>query len=141
MHEYEITLLKLFTEIMLDEAISDKVRELRFSAMKTLWGQLVHYNKLGYIDRLLNSIATKKSDMILKATTKTEMEKIMRPKAPHFNGCEFVADEYLLPEEEMIAWSQASFKAPLSNIASKRYMKLFADFFPEESKRLKIGRM
>ena len=141
MHEYEITLLKLFTEIMLDEVISDKVRELRFSAMKTLWGQLVHYNKLGYIDRLLNSIATKKSDMILKATTKTEMEKIMRPKAPHFNGCEFVADEYLLPEEEMIAWSQASFKAPLSNIASKRYMKLFAEFFPEESERLKIGRV
>ncbi len=139
MPEYEITLLKLFTEIMLDETISDKVRELRFGAMKTLWGQLVHYQNLGYMERLLTSIAEKKSEMIMRTTTKTEMDRIMKPRAPHFNGCEFVPDEYLLPEEEMIAWSQASFKAPLSSTACKRYMKLFTEFFPEESKRLKIG--
>ena len=139
MPEYEITLLKLFTEIMLDETISDKVRELRFGAMKTLWGQLVHYQKLGYMERLLTLIAEKKSEMIMRTTTKTEMERIMKPRAPHFNGCEFVPDEYLLPEEEMIAWSQASFQAPLSSIACKRYMKLFTESFPEESERLKIG--
>ncbi len=139
MPEYEITLLKLFTKIMLDETISDKVRELQFSAMKTLWGQLVYYQKFGYMERLLTSIAEKKSEMIMRTTTKTEMDRIMKPRAPHFNGCEFVPDEYLLPEEEMIAWSQASFQASLSSIACKRYMKLFTEFFPEESERLKIG--
>ena len=30
MQEYEVSLLKLFTDIMLDETISDKVRQLRF---------------------------------------------------------------------------------------------------------------
>ena len=139
MQEYEVSLLKLFTDIMLDETISDKVRQLRFYAHKTLGGQIEHYRKLGYVDRLLNSIAEKKIAMIQKATTKTEIEKIVRPHAPHFNGVDFVADEYLTPEEEMIAWSEASFRAPLSSIACKRYMKLFKEFFPEESERLKIG--
>lgn len=89
MQEYEVSLLKLFTYIMLDETISDKIRQLRFYAHKMLWGQ-----KLGYADRLLNSIAEKKIAMIQKATTKTEIEKIIRPHAPHFNGVDFVADEY-----------------------------------------------
>ena len=46
---------------VLDEAISDKLRELRFGAMKTLWGQLAYYSKLGYMERLLNSIAEKRA--------------------------------------------------------------------------------
>ena len=38
----------------------------------------------------------------------------MIPKAPYYNGAEFITDEYHIPEEELIAWSQTSLKAWLN---------------------------
>jgi len=139
MPEYELLLIKLFADIIVDETISDKVRELRFEALQKLRGQLNYYKNLGYMESLINGIAEKRSTKILKATTKTEMEKVMRPKAPHYDGGKFVTNEYSIPEEELIAWSQASFKAPLSSIGYNRFLELFSSLFPEESKKLKLG--
>ena len=75
----------------------------------------------------------------MKTTTKTEMERVMTPKAPHYNGAQFITDEYHIPEEEMIAWSQVSLKGPLIEAGYKRYMELFKEFFPEESQKFKLG--
>ena len=98
-----------------------------------------YVKELGYIDRLLNGIAEKRVSMIMKATTKTEMDRVMIPKAPHYNGAEFITDEYHIPEEELIAWSQASLKGPLVGAGFKRYMQLFREFFPDESQTFKLG--
>ena len=77
--------------------------------------------------------------MIMKAPTKPEMDRVMLPKAPHYNGAEFITDEYPIPEEELIAWSQASLNGPLVGAGFKRYMELFREFFPEESKSFQLG--
>ena len=77
--------------------------------------------------------------MIMSASSKTEMDKILKPKAPHFDGVRFVADRYLLPEEELICWSEASLRAPLNEYAFRRYMELFCRMFPEESEALHIA--
>ena len=139
MPEYELILLKLFAEIIVDETISDKVRELRFNALRMLQGQLNYYKNLDYMDRLIDGIAKKKTELIMKAKTKTAMERIINPKAPYYNGETFVSDEHLTPEEELIAWSQASFQAPLSSVGYQRYKELFIQLFPEESKKLNLG--
>ena len=139
MYDYDLLIVMRIAELLMDEETHAKVRELRLKALGSIRGQLEHYKGLGYIDRLLNGIAEKRVAMIMKATTKTEMDRIMTPKAPHYNGAEFVTDEYHIPEEELIAWSQTSLKGPLVGAGFKRYMELFSQFFPEESKRYNLG--
>ena len=90
MYDYDLLIIMRIAEVLMDEESPEKVRELRLKALGGLRGQLEHYKKLGYIDRLLNGIAEKRVAMIMKATTKTEMDRIMTPKAPHYNGAEFV---------------------------------------------------
>lgn len=139
MYDYDLLIIMRIAEVLMDEETPEKVCELRLKALGSVRNQLEHYKGLGYIDRLLNGIAEKRVTMIMKATTKTEMDRVMIPKAPHYNGAEFITDEYHIPEEEMIAWSMVSLQAPLSSIGMQRYMELFREFFPEESKELRYG--
>ena len=139
MYDYDLLIIMRIAEVLMDEETPEKVRELRLKALGSVRNQLEHYKGLGYIDRLLNGIAEKRVTMIMRATTKTEMDRVMIPKAPHYNGAEFITDEYHIPEEEMIAWSMVSLQAPLSSIGMQRYMELFREFFPEESKELRYG--
>ena len=97
MGTYELALIQCFAEVIVDENISDKVRGMRFNALMALQGQLNHYRKLGYVDELIDGIAEKKSAMIMKVTSKTEMDRVLQPHAPRFDGCRFVRDEYLTP--------------------------------------------
>ena len=139
MYDYDLLIIMRIAEVLMDEESSEKVRELRLKALGSVRNQLEHYRGLGYIDRLLNGIAEKRVAMIMKTTTKAEMDRVMIPKAPHYNGAEFITDEYHIPEEELIAWSQTSLKGPLVGAGFKRYMELFREFFPEESKQYKLG--
>ena len=139
MFDTDILICMKVAEVLVDETSSAKVLELRMKALATLRGQIEYYRKLGYVERLIEGIAEKRAAMIMKATTKTEMDKVMKPRAPRYDGGKFVPDEYNIPEEEMIAWSMVSLQAPLSSIGMQRYMELFREFFPEESKELKYG--
>ena len=134
-----VALVPYFAELICSEGISEKVFALRFDALKMLQGLIHHYDERGYSDTLLNGIAEKKGAMIMSASSKTEMDKILKPKAPHFDGVRFVADRYLLPEEELICWSEASLRAPLNEYAFLRYMELFCRMFPEESEALHVA--
>ena len=139
MYDYDLLIIMRIAEVLMDEESPEKVRKLRLKALGSVRNQLEHYKGLGYIDRLLNGIAEKRVAMIMKTTTKTEMDRVMIPKAPHYNGAEFITDEYNIPEEELIAWSQASLKGPLVGADFKRYMQLFREFFPDESQTFKLG--
>lgn len=99
---------------------------------------LARYQERMYHDRLLSGIASKKGKMILKATSKAEINRILHPQAPHFDGGKFIPNEYCVPEEELIAWSEASLKGPLLPWASERYRELFREVFPEEAEALSI---
>ena len=127
----DLILCRLFAEIICGE-MPDKVRALRFDAIRRLQGQLQFYKDRGFVNKLLCGIAEKRGAMILKATSQTEMERVMNPHAPHYDGAKFVPDPYSVPEEEMIAWSETSLRGPLIEAAQKRYMDLFQQFFPEE---------
>ena len=136
MGAYELSLVPCFAEVIVDETISDKVRGMRFNALMTLQAQLNHYKKLGYVDELIDGIAEKKSGMIMKVTSKTEMDRVLQPHAPRYDGCRFIPDEYLTPEEELIAWSQTSLKGPLVECGQRRFSELFKQLFPDKSKEI-----
>lgn len=84
-------------------------------------------------------ILKRKGMMILCTTSKSELERIIKPRCPHFDGNKFVPDEYHVPQEELIAWSETSLKAPLNQAGHNRYLELFQMIFPKKYEELMIN--
>lgn len=133
--DYVLFLIPTLAEIICED-VTDRIRKLHFSAYRLLQAHLNFYKERGYCEKLLCGIAKKKGQLILKTTSKAEVEKLIKPCVPHYNGAEFVSDEYTVPEEELICWSETSFLGPLNHIAYKRYMRVFGEVFPNDAKKL-----
>ncbi len=138
MKDVEVSMIMHFVELITKESIPPRVQELQFTALRELRAQLHYYAQRGYHKRLISGIAAKKGALILNTTTKADMDKVMPPKPPHYNGTEFVPDEFSIPEEELICWSETSLRAPLNSAGLKRYMTLFKEIFPNESETVGI---
>ena len=134
--DHNFTVVAYIAKAIMDDTISDKIRELQVSALRKLTGQLNYYEERGFSEMLLCAIAEKKGKLILETTTKLEMDRVVSPRAPHFNGNRFTSDKYSIPEEELIAWSETSLKGPLPPEAFNRCRELFNAIFPEESKTI-----
>lgn len=130
MKNYKLIIIQLHGQVF-DSAVTEKVKEWRIDAFLKLRAYLTHYDKLGYREDLLTAIATKKGDMIMSATTKTDMDKILVPRCPHYNGNKFIPDEYSVLEEELICWGETSLRAPLNEAGFKRYMEVCSLVYPE----------
>lgn len=130
----ENDIILAFAEILMSNDISDRVKELRLSALKELHNYLELYEELGYIDKLTIKIAEKKISMIMEITTKEEKKKVIEPNRPSFYGGKFITDKYNVPEEELIYWSETSLRVPLNEAGIKRYMELFKKIFPDEER-------
>lgn len=76
-----------------ETSMSDKVRVIRFDALKRLQAILAFYKDRGYMEELLDGIAEKKCQMIMSVTSKTEMEKVLKPHCPHYDGVKFISYE------------------------------------------------
>lgn len=108
------------------------LEDVRLLASNILEGQLERYQREMFREDMIERIRQKKGEMIRNAKTKEEIVEILFPKAPYFNGADWVCDEHLLPEEELIAWSRASLTAPLDQIATNRALYLAHLMYPNE---------
>lgn len=133
--DYMLVIVPFIAELVASD-IPDKTLKLRLDAIKQLQSRLACYKELGYMEKLLCAIARKKAAMIMSASSKTEMEKVMSIRPPYFDGNKFIPDQYNVPEEEIIAWSQTSLQAPLSEAGFSRYKELFGQIFPEQAKEI-----
>ena len=130
--DVDVILIPYFAEVIVADK-PEKVQSLQFTALRRLQARLHWYSERGYQDKLINAIAEKKSEMIMRTTTKAEMEKVLHAPVPHYTGAGFVTDQYCVPEEELIGWSETSLRGPLIPAGLKRYMELFKLVFPEET--------
>ena len=141
MGDYMFLLLPYFAEILANTDVPEKITELRFRAMCNLHARLAWYEKRGYVPEILCAIAQKKGAAIMQITTEADRKRLARPHCPHFNGREFVADPYSVPEEELICWSETSLLGPLNEYGFRRYVELFCQVFPEQSKKMSISQV
>ena len=133
---FDLVLYSTFSQILLDEKLTDKVKEIRYRGLQELSHILNYYKGRGFDDKLLMPIAEKKCSMIMNCNSKTEMEKIVKPRCPHYDGSKFIPDNYNVLEEELISWSETSLRGPLNDIGFKRYLEVFMLVFPEEYKKI-----
>ena len=134
--DFELVILFAFVEIVMDESASDDLKELRVNALTKVQRSLNHYHHLGYIRELTSAIAEKKCQMIKDATSRTEMQKFLKPRCPRYVGSKFVEDPYIVPEEELICWSYASLRFPLNSIGAARFQEVFKQVFPNGTKNV-----
>ena len=127
-----------YAEVLADD-IPKRARELRFAAIRKLQKYLITYQNNGYDQRLIDAIAKKKCEMISTITSKSEMDLLIKPRCPYFDGNRFIPDKFMVPEEELICWSETSLRAPLRSEAFERYMELFGQVYPKESKEIFEG--
>lgn len=135
--DFRLVIVPYITAVAVSNA-SEKICNLRLLAIKEMQRYLWHYKKLGYMPKLLCAIARKKCEMLLTLTTKAEIERLMKPRCPQYNGNRFIPDEYSIPEEELICWSETSLRAPLNGAGYQRYMELFRQVFPDRSTALPV---
>ena len=117
-----------------NEKTDMEMKMLQVDAIKAIRARLEKYSSRKIVDFLINNIAKKKGEMVLNATSKTELQKIVALKCPQNDGNMFVPDKYSVPEEEIIMWSETSLIAPLNSAGQKRYMELFQQLFPITAK-------
>ena len=131
---YKDILWEIAVRICCNDKTDMKTKKLQVSAIVQIRSRLDNYSERGIVPFLINEIAKKKGEMVINATTKSELAKILALKCPHYNGNTFVPDKYIIPEEEIIMWSETSFIAPLNDAAQKRYQELFSKLFPKQAK-------
>lgn len=83
--DYMMVIIPCIAEIAVSDT-PERVKKLRLGAVSELQRYLHYYRQLGYMPKLLYAIADKKCRMIASATTKAEMQKLIRPNCPHYDG-------------------------------------------------------
>ena len=131
--DYAIALIPYYARAIAEGEVSDTVRQRRVEALRMLQCQLNFYKKRGYDPALLCSLAVRKAELIMKASTKAAFTQLCHPRAPHYDGERFWPSPYLTQEEELIGWCETSLLAPLNSTAVRRYMEVFRQVFPQQA--------
>ena len=132
---FEEKMWEYLVNLILDEKITERVFELRCSALFELNAIISVYKNRHFLDELLKRIFEKKAEFIMEAETKEELKQILEPSIPIYCGGKFSSDStFHVEEEELLLWSMASLKGPLISEGTKRYEELFCRILPEKAK-------
>lgn len=123
-------------EIRKDEKKNAALKQAAYRAILVVRMTVTGYVESHILFWLALRIFYQKGCMIEQATTKKELDEIVKPSVPKGNCGTFHEGPYHVYEEEMILWSKASFEAPLNDYGYKRYMKVFSMFFPKEAEEI-----
>lgn len=105
------------------------LEEKKFDALRKTWALLESYAADGFDERILDAIMEKKARMILASTSIGELRRLAAPPKPYYDGSAWKGSPNSVPEEELIWWSKASLRAPLSQDAYNRFVELFENFY------------
>lgn len=114
-----------------DAIFIDKLRPERIAALQTLSGFLTRLKDENIHGALLTKIAHEKAESILKAQTKGEIQELLHPKPPHYNGGRFISSPSLTDGEELLAWIKVSMNVALDSNAVHRIATLMHKIFPD----------
>jgi len=135
--------LQIATGMMqLADLKEDKLMAERMSALITLSGQCKAYQKEFNQNPLVLDICAKKIEFILQAKTKADLKEILSPPKVCYNGNEVVpTGNFHVDKEELLVWSLTSLwcGGPLNEAGFKRYMKLFAQIYPDMATEIGIA--
>lgn len=99
------------------------------------------YKRWGLRTSILGQALKKKTDFILAAGSRSEIEEIMKLSCPDKDYSGIVArSPYHIGEEELLVWFTVASGVKLIPEANERVEHLFCKFFPEEARRIGLRR-
>ena len=119
-----------------ENQVPERIKLFRMTASLQLRRNLRALLKEGFRPDLVLRIAEKKIAMLHEATSKAQIESILYPPAPYFNGVKFCSSQYLTPEEELVAWNRYTYSVPLDHWGQKRFEELFSETLPQAAKSI-----
>lgn len=134
--DFAMKVSEALAAVMADEKTPCRLRNLRLDAIVQLSHIIEGYKKKLYLPVLVEAIWQKKLDFIMGATSNMQMEEILNPKPPHYNGAAFIPSRYLCPEEELLLWTETSLWRMPDEAAIKRHMDLFEQVFGKRAENL-----
>ena len=103
------------------------------AAIWSLMKEIRGYHDKGFMEKILFQIARKKLDFLMVAKSRKEVNEILRPSLPVYNGNTFLPNgPFHVEEEELVIWSIVSIKAPLNHEGFMRYHQLFKRIVEEQ---------
>lgn len=123
---YAMAIAELFVS---SEGQKENLLHEKFEALRKSWSYIEVYAKDGFSEEILDAIMEKKAKMILSAKTIKDVRELSEPPKPYYTGNGWAVSKNSVPEEEMVLWSKASLRAPLTQEAMERYMELFKQFY------------
>lgn len=129
---------EIISDAMKSAAVSSlkNLRERKRSVLTEVQKRLAYYEHRCYADELLCAIARKKTNFMLRSDSVGAIREILKPSVPHYDGFEFHTGRYHVAEEELIGWSEASLRAPLTVAGFERFAEVFAEIYPEQGERI-----
>lgn len=119
--------------ILADEMKMNPFKQASLQALLRVRRTVTGYAEDYFAFFLVLSIMEKKSRMIITASTKRELQEIVKPSVPSWNYGNFLTGPYHVLEEEAILWSEASLEAPLNDDGVRRYQEVFSKLYPEQA--------
>lgn len=119
--------------VLMDDRKKSEVKMAALQALEIVKAQVAGYAEDCFLFILALFIMEKKSRMILEASTKQELQEIVKPSVPRWNYGTFLTGPYHVLEEELIMWSKASLAAPLNEDGTRRYQEVFSKLFPKQA--------
>jgi hypothetical protein len=123
-----IELILLYCSAVTDLLYSEnqKYQSEKFSALKTVAGQVIRYEEQ-YPTHLLEEILKKKLRFILDAKSISELNRILSGKdfRPEYRFNDTWSEpQFHIPEEELLMWFSIISDVPIRDYAAKRVLEL-----------------
>lgn len=123
-------------KILEDDRKEDRLKEAIVKALLEVKKKASGEAERGILFDLVLGMAQKKSRIIRKAESISQLKEMVKPCEPYCSGGEFRQGPYHVPEEELLIWSELSLEVVLNSAGYKRYAQLFMELFPEEGETI-----
>ncbi len=129
---------KALASLIVDAGEDEKITGLRYNALLRLYKTARKYQEEGFLPEMVEAFFDRKSQMLLNAKTKTEVDEILKPSTPYYDGNAMVPKKspYYAEEEELMLWSRTSLLGSLNDAGYRRYKELFQKMLPEQAAQI-----
>lgn len=132
MVEVILDVCRAITETLLDEGLNVVAQKLRIKALREVIPIGYAYRDEFHNEALAVVICKKKIAFLMDAATQKETQDILSPPNVRYDGNKVrPANQYVIPEEELLLWSLTSLRGPLVEAGFRRFEELFMEVFPE----------
>lgn len=133
MLDYEY--INVLADILLDETCSEKERKLRVELVKKIQGRAQYYLERGFLPQVVEAFFAEKMEGIPKVFTQKDAELFLKPSTPQVQYSDITTPNrpFYSEAEELMFWSETSYRGPLVPAGNKRYQELFQKIMPKEA--------